>query len=62
MRGADSKFMGLLKKKIDDEKFLNVIGKMTKAGYVENWKYHGTYSGTPQGGIVTLLTKLQTWC
>src|SRR4029450_6899482 len=29
--------MGLLKKKIDDEKFLNVIGKMTKAGYAENW-------------------------
>ncbi len=27
--------MGLLEKKIDDEKFLNVIRKMTKAGYVE---------------------------
>lgn len=45
--------MGLLRKKIDDEKFLSVIKKMTKAGYVENWKYHGTYSGTPQGGIIS---------
>jgi group II intron reverse transcriptase/maturase len=45
--------MGLLEKKIDDEKFLNVIRKMTKAGYVENWKYHGSYSGTPQGGILS---------
>jgi len=45
--------MGLLEKKIDDEKFLNVIRKMTKAGYVENWKFHGSYSGTPQGGILS---------
>ncbi len=52
--------MGLLEKKIDDTKFLNVIRKMAKAGYVEEWKYHNTYSGTPQGGILTLPTKLPT--
>ena len=34
--------MGLLEKRIDDAKFLNVIRKMAKAGYVENWKYHKT--------------------
>jgi group II intron reverse transcriptase/maturase len=45
--------MGLLEKKIDDTKFLNVIRKMIKAGYVEEWKYHSTYSGTPQGGIIS---------
>src|SRR5712691_12928858 len=45
--------MGLLEKKIDDTKFLNVIRKMAKAGYVEEWKYHHTYSGTPQGGILS---------
>jgi group II intron reverse transcriptase/maturase len=43
--------MERLEKKIDDVKFLNVIRKMLKAGYVEDWKYHDTYSGTPQGGI-----------
>lgn len=45
--------MEILEKKIDDKKFLNVIRKMLKAGYVEDWKYHDTYSGTPQGGIIS---------
>jgi group II intron reverse transcriptase/maturase len=43
--------MQLLEKRIDDVKFLNVIRKMLRAGYLEDWKYHNTYSGTPQGGI-----------
>ena len=30
---------------------LNLIRQFLKAGYVENWKYNKTYSGTPQGGI-----------
>jgi group II intron reverse transcriptase/maturase len=45
--------MGLLEKKIDETKFLNVIRKMLKAGYVEDWRFHNTYSGTPQGGIIS---------
>src|SRR5262245_654203 len=45
--------MGLLEKKIDDTRFLRVIRKMLKAGYVEDWRYHNTYSGTPQGGIIS---------
>jgi hypothetical protein len=45
--------MGMLEKKIDDVKFLNVIRKMLKAGYLEDWRYHRTYSGTPQGGIIS---------
>src|SRR5574341_979052 len=45
--------LGLLEKKIDDEKILNVTRKMLKAGYTENWKYNETYSGTPQGGILS---------
>jgi len=45
--------MGLLEKRIDDIKFLNVIRKMLKAGYMENWKYYDSYSGTPQGGIIS---------
>jgi group II intron reverse transcriptase/maturase len=53
--------MELLEKKIDDVKFLNVIRKMLKAGYLEDWKYHHTWSGTPQGGIGTLPTKLLTF-
>jgi len=53
--------MGMLEKKIDDNKFLNVIRKMLKAGYMEEWKYNKTYSGTPQGGILSPPTKLQTF-
>jgi len=47
------KLVELLEKKIDDKKFVNVIRKMAQAGYVEDWKYHNTYSGTPQGGIIS---------
>jgi retron-type reverse transcriptase len=45
--------MELLKKRIEDNQFLDLIRDMLKAGYVENWQYHKTYSGTPQGGIVS---------
>lgn len=40
-----------LGRKIKDSKFLNIIRQFLKAGYVENWEYNKTYSGTPQGGI-----------
>jgi group II intron reverse transcriptase/maturase len=45
----------LLEKKIDDRKFINLIRNMLRAGYMEDWTYHKTYSGTPQGGIVSPL-------
>ena len=41
----------ILSRKIKDSRFLNVIRQFLKAGYVENWEYHATYSGSPQGGI-----------
>jgi len=53
--------MELLKKRIEDTQFLNLIRSMLDAGYVEDWQYHKTYSGTPQGGIVTPPTKLPTF-
>lgn len=43
----------LLEKKIDDKRFIALIRTFLKAGYVENWRYHRTYSGTPQGGILS---------
>jgi len=42
-----------LESKIDDPKFIDLIRQMLSAGYLENWKFHDTYSGTPQGGIVS---------
>lgn len=43
----------ILKKKIDDRRFLNLIKAMMEAGYLEDWRYNRTYSGVPQGGIVS---------
>lgn len=45
--------INLLKEKIDDKKFIRLITQFLKAGYLENWEYHYTYSGTPQGGIIS---------
>jgi group II intron reverse transcriptase/maturase len=42
----------VLKKKIDDKRFIALIRTFLKAGYMEDWRYHRTYSGTPQGGIL----------
>lgn len=42
-----------LGKKIKDSKFLNLIRQFLKAGYVEDFEYHATISGTPQGGIIS---------
>lgn len=43
--------IAILGRKIKDGRFLNIIRQFLKAGYIENWKYNTTYSGTPQGGI-----------
>lgn len=43
----------ILSERIKDEKFLRLIRKFLKAGYIEDWKYNNTYSGTPQGGIIS---------
>ena len=45
--------LSLLAEKIKDTRFVNLIGKFLKAGYMEQWKYNATYSGTPQGGIIS---------
>ncbi len=45
--------LGILRRKMKDDTFLHLIKGMLEAGYVEDWKYHQTYSGTPQGGIVS---------
>jgi group II intron reverse transcriptase/maturase len=43
--------MALLARKIADRRFLALIQQMLTAGYLEDWTFHGTYSGAPQGGI-----------
>ncbi|HER2169437.1 TPA: group II intron reverse transcriptase/maturase, partial [Streptococcus pyogenes] len=45
--------INILRKRIKDENFINLIWKFLRAGYVENWVFHKTFSGTPQGGIIS---------
>jgi retron-type reverse transcriptase len=47
--------LGVLAEKIHDNRFLRLIRNMLKAGYMEDWQYHETLSGTPQGGVVSPL-------
>ncbi|PEL74026.1 MULTISPECIES: reverse transcriptase domain-containing protein [Bacillus cereus group] len=45
--------MGILRRKISDENFIELIWKFLRAGYLDEWKFHNTYSGAPQGGIIS---------
>lgn len=47
--------VGLIQSKIKDARITKLIYKFLKAGYLEDWQYHKTYSGTPQGGIISPL-------
>jgi group II intron reverse transcriptase/maturase len=43
----------VLGERIADERFIRLVRKFLNAGYVEDWVYHRSYSGTPQGGIIS---------
>ena len=43
----------ILGERIQDKRFLRLLRNMLHAGYLEGWRYHKTYSGTPQGGVVS---------
>ncbi|MFN8494503.1 MAG: reverse transcriptase/maturase family protein [Caldilineaceae bacterium] len=45
------KVLELLRRKIHDNRFLKLVKDMLRAGYLEDWQYQQTYSGTPQGGV-----------
>jgi len=47
------KLLEIISRKVKDSKLIDLIGAFLKAGYMEDWSYHQTYSGTPQGGILS---------
>lgn len=47
--------VGIISKKIKDARLTKLIYKFLKAGYLEDFQYNNTYSGTPQGGIISPL-------
>ncbi len=49
----------ILKRRIKDEAFIDLIWKLLRAGYMEEWMQQQTYSGTPQGsGVSPLLANI----
>ena len=45
--------MSILREKLHDNRFLRLIENLLHAGYLEDWRYNQTLSGTPQGGVVS---------
>ena len=47
--------LSIIREKIHDNRFLNLVEDLLEAGYLEQWSYRPTLSGTPQGGIISPL-------
>jgi len=45
--------LAILGEKIQDNRFLRLIAGLLAAGYLEEWKFNATLSGTPQGGVAS---------
>src|SRR5438128_4679992 len=45
--------LSILRETIKDERFIRLISGLLKAGYLEDWRWNQTYSGSPQGSIVS---------
>ena len=48
-----SVMLSILSEKLHDNRLLRLIANLLKAGYLEDWKYHATLSGSPQGGVIS---------
>jgi len=47
--------LSIIRRDIRDDRLLRLIDGLLRAGYMEDWKYRDTTSGTPQGGILSPL-------
>jgi group II intron reverse transcriptase/maturase len=45
--------LNCLRKRIKDERFIDLVRKMLEAGVMEEERFSPTYSGTPQGGLAS---------
>jgi group II intron reverse transcriptase/maturase len=51
--------LDLIRRDIHDGRLLKLLKDLLEAGYMDDWRYHETLSGTPQGGIITPPTILR---
>ena len=45
--------LAILAEKLHDNRLLRLLANMLRAGYLEEWTSNATYSGTPQGGVIS---------
>jgi group II intron reverse transcriptase/maturase len=45
--------LNILREKIHDNRFIRLMENLLRAGYLEEWYYHETFSGVPQGGVIS---------
>jgi group II intron reverse transcriptase/maturase len=45
--------LAILAEQVQDKRFLQLVENMLKAGYLEDWTWHATHSGAPQGGVIS---------
>ena len=50
-----SVLLDIIRRDIHDGRLTRLIEDLLKAGYMEEWRYYDTLSGTPQGGIISPL-------
>jgi group II intron reverse transcriptase/maturase len=50
-----TRLVEMLRRNIPDNRFLQLIQRLLEAGYLEDWQFHATLSGAPQGGVVSPL-------
>jgi retron-type reverse transcriptase len=56
-----SVLLDILAEKIHDNRFLRLIKQLLQAGYLEEWRYHATSSGSPQGVWFHQYWPISTW-
>jgi len=47
----------ILRERFHEQRFLRLIANRLKAGYLQEWRYHATLSGGPQGGVASPLLR-----
>jgi len=48
----NSILLGIISEKIQDNRFIRLLSRLLKAGYLEKWEFNATYSGVPAGSIL----------
>ena len=53
--------LSILRETIKDERFMRLISGLLKAGYLEDWRWNQTYSGSPQGSLSVPSSPICIW-